>query len=99
MEIRGICPPQLQRAALEAGAFSLAHLYYHAPADVRDGLILRLMETPSPHEAACLMECLAMQGDDLALEILLELERHPAPLAPAAVRGPFRLRPVWRLDL
>ena len=26
MEIRGICPPQLQRAALEAGAFSLAHL-------------------------------------------------------------------------
>lgn len=79
MEIRGICPPQLQRAALEAGAFSLAHLYYHAPADVRDGLILRLMETPSPHEAACLMECLAMQGDDLALEILLELERHPRP--------------------
>lgn len=79
MEIRGICPPQLQRAALEAGAFSLAHLYYRAPGDVRDGLIRRLMETQSPHEAACLMECLAMQGDDRSLEVLLELELHPRP--------------------
>ncbi len=79
ISIRGLWSEDLQRAALDAGAFSLAQLYYHAPADVRDGLIRRLMETQSSHEAGNLMECLAMQGDDEALAALLDLERHPKP--------------------
>lgn len=79
IQIRGLWPRKLQRAALAAGVYSLEQLYYHAPSDVRDELIRRLMEAQAPREAARLMECLAMQGGDLALDALLELERHPRP--------------------
>lgn len=79
IDYRGICPPELSWAAWKAGAFSLAKIYYRAPADVRDGLIKSLMETEDAHLAGKLMECLAMQGDDQALAVLYELERHPKP--------------------
>lgn len=58
---------------------NLYEIYYRAPADVRDGLISALLETDNSHEAGILMSCLAMQGDDKALETLLELERNPRP--------------------
>lgn len=76
---RDAVTPEIQRAAVEARIFWPAAVYYHAPADVRDALILVLLETKNPDEASRLMMCLAMQGDDKALEILAELERSPRP--------------------
>lgn len=52
-------------------------MYYHAPEDVRDGLIDALLETEKASEAEKLLSCLAMQGDDKVLETFLELDRHP----------------------
>ena len=71
--------PEIQRAALAAEVFYPCELYYHAPEDVRDGLIAILLKTESAHKAGKLMSCLAMQGDDKAMETLLELERNPRP--------------------
>ncbi len=77
IDLRGVISEKVQRAALAAGAFELAKVYYHAPKDVRDGLIGRLMNTEDSREASWLMECLAMQGDEKALQTLYELECHP----------------------
>lgn len=52
---------------------------YHAPADMRDGLIHALLSTEDSSEASNLMCCLAFQGDEKAMETLLELERNPRP--------------------
>ena len=71
--------PEIQRAALAAEGFYPNELYYHAPDDVRDGLIAALLKTEDSYEAGNLMSCLAFQGDDKALETLLELERNPRP--------------------
>ena len=71
--------PAISRAALAARTFWPPALYYHAPADVRDGLIAALMETEAAQEANELMMCLGMQGDDRALAALLALEREPRP--------------------
>ena len=71
--------PEIQRAALAAEVFWPCELYYHAPADVRDGMIHALLSTEDFSEASNLMCCLAFQGDNRALEILLELERSPRP--------------------
>lgn len=79
LEVHGIFPPALQLAAAQAGVTCLEQLYYHAPAQVRDILIERLLAAEDPHEAGKLMCCLAMQGDDRALAVLLDLERHPRP--------------------
>jgi hypothetical protein len=46
---------------------------------VRDGLIHALLSTENSSEASNLMSCLAMQGDDKAMETLLELEQNPRP--------------------
>ena len=70
---------EIQRAALAAEVFWPCEIYYHAPADVRDGLIHALLSTENSSEASNLMSCLAMQGDDKALAALLELERNPRP--------------------
>lgn len=74
---RGIFPEELQRAAVMAGVFYLDKLYYHAPADVRDMLIEKLLKVQDSLQASRLLKCLAMQGDDRALEVMLELEHHP----------------------
>ena len=79
LSYRDAVTPKLQRAALAAEVFYPCELYYRAPEDVRDGLIAALLETEDSHEAGCLMCCLAMQGDDRALETLLDLERNPRP--------------------
>ena len=69
--------PEIQRVALAAEVFWPCEIYYHAPADVRDGLIHALLSTEDSSEASNLMCCLAFQGDGRALETLLELENHP----------------------
>ena len=71
--------PEIQRAALAAEVFWPCEIYYHAPADVRDGLIHALLSAEYSSAASNLMSCLAMQGDDKAMETLLELEQHPRP--------------------
>lgn len=68
---------EIQRAALAAKVFFPCEIYYHAPEDVRDGLIAALLESCNANDAANLMSCLAMQGDEKALETLLELEQNP----------------------
>ena len=71
--------PEIQRAALAAEMFWPCEIYYHAPADVRDGLIHALLSAEYSSAASNLMSCLAMQGDDKAMETLLELERNHLP--------------------
>ena len=70
---------EIQRTASAEQAYYPCELYYHAPEDARDDLIAALLSTKDSGEAADLMCCLAMQGDDKALETLLELERNPRP--------------------
>lgn len=76
---RGVCPPELQRVVVQADIQSLERFCYHAPADVREMLIERLYQAEDAHEAANLMCCLAMQGDEQALTALFELEKNPRP--------------------
>lgn len=76
---RDAITPRIQRAALAAEVYYPCELYYHAPEDVRDGLIHALLSAEDSSEASELMCCLAMQGDDRALETLLELEKYPRP--------------------
>ncbi len=70
---------KIQRAALAEEVFYPSEIYCRAPEDVRDGLILALLSTEDAGEASNLMCCLAMQGDDRALETLWELEKCPRP--------------------
>ena len=77
LNFHDVCPPELQRAAAKHKVTQLDKIYYHAPADVRDTLIHYLQETENPMEAANYMCCLAMQGDETSLEVLLELQTNP----------------------
>ena len=79
LSYRDAITPEIQRAALAAEVFYPCEIYYHASADVRDGLIAALLKTGNSHEAGNLMSCLAFQGDDKAMAALLELERNPRP--------------------
>ena len=79
LEYHDAITPEIQRAALAAEVFWPCEIYYHAPADVRDGLIHALLSAEYSSAASNLMSCLAMQGDDKAMETLLELERNPRP--------------------
>ena len=76
---RDAITPEIQRAALAAEVFLPCELYYHAPEDVRNGLIHALLSTEDSSEVSILMSCLAMQWDDKTLAALLELERNPRP--------------------
>ena len=88
INVHGIFSPELARAALEKEVFRPSENYYHAPMDVRDGLTARLLETEDPQTAGNLMCCLAMQGDDKALDTLYELEQHPRPWREKLYVGP-----------
>ena len=88
INIHGIFSPELARAALEKEVYHPSEIYYHAPEDVRDGLIARLLETEDSRTAGNLMCCLAMQGDDKALETLYELEQNPRPWREKLYVGP-----------
>ena len=85
-------------AALAAEVFWPCEIYDHAPADVRDGLIHALLSTENSSEASNLMSCLAMQGDDKAMETLLELELKSPTLAQGPLCEPVQLCADWRLD-
>ena len=71
--------PEIQRQAVAHQIYSPSAIYYRAPEDVRDQLIAALDQAVYQDTASELMSCLAMQGDDKALETLLALERHPRP--------------------
>ena len=64
--------------------------------DVRDGLIHALLSAEYSSAASNLMSCLAMQGDDKAMETLLELERNPRPWRKGCLlyTAWFTVRPV-----
>ena len=85
--------PEIQRAALAAEVFWPCELYYHAPEDVRDALVAALLKAEYSRNAADLMSCLSMQGDDKAMETLLELERNPRlDLRQGGPENPAQLR-------
>ncbi|WP_338335863.1 hypothetical protein [Marseilla massiliensis] len=77
--VHGRTDEELQRAALKAEVYGHNEIYYHAPADVRDELIRRLMASTNSNEAGQLLACVAMQGDDVSLKALVELENNPRP--------------------
>lgn len=79
LSYRDAITSKIQRAAFAANVFHPCELYYRTPADVWDGLISILLPTEDSHEAANLMNCLAIQRDNEAMETLLELERNPHP--------------------
>ncbi len=66
---------ELQRAAVKKRLIIHVQYIIKAPEDVRDSLIAALMNCNDVRIASHLMECLAMQGDDKSLEILLELKK------------------------
>ena len=70
LSYRDAITPEIQRSALAAEVFWPCELYYHAPDDVRDGLIHALLSTENSSEASNLMSCLVMQGDDKAMEVI-----------------------------
>ena len=92
--------PEIQRAALAAEVFWPCELYYHAPEDVRDSLVAALLKAEYSRNAADLMSCLSMQGDDKAMETLLELERNPRPWRKGLYVDPSSYAQIGRrLDL
>ena len=99
LSYRDAITPEIQRAALDAEVFSPCELYYHAPEDVRDALVAALLKAEYSRNAADLMSCLAMQGDDKAMETLLELETKSPALAQGPLCGPVQLCADRRLDL
>ena len=100
LSYRDAITPEIQRAALAAEVFWPCEIYYHAPADVRDGLIHSLLSTEDSSAASNLMSCLAMQGDDKAMETLLELERNPRPWRKGLYADPSSYAQIggWTFD-
>lgn len=92
--------PEIQRKAVLEEVYRPNEIYYKAPADVRDQLISKLLNTNSYSEAADLMSCLAMQGDDVALSTLHELEKHPRPWTSGLFVGPASYAELggWTFD-
>lgn len=92
--------PEIPRKAVLEEVYRPNEIYYKAPADVRDQLISKLLNTNSYSEAADLMSCLAMQGDDVALSTLHELEQHPRPWTSGLYVGPASYAELggWTFD-
>ena len=74
---RNIDLKDIAKKALEKKIYYPEVFYYKADKDIRDELIKRINETEDPSQGASLLSCLAMQGDDKALECLYNLEIHP----------------------
>ena len=100
LSYRNAITPEIQRAALAAEVFWPCELYYHAPEDVRDALVAALLKAEYSRNAAELMSCLAMQGDDKAMETLLELERNPRPWRKGLYVDPYSYAQIggWTFD-
>ena len=62
-----------------SGSQKSAVSYTHLDVYKRQGLIHALLSAEYSSAASNLMRCLAMQGDDKAMETLLELKRNPRP--------------------
>lgn len=77
LSYRGIISPEVVREAIKVKNYYPYEMYYHAPSDVRDKLIDDLLKTDIPIEASRILMCLGMQGDDISLKTLLELEKNP----------------------
>ncbi len=77
LSYHGVISKDLQRAAVKEKLFYPAEIYYQVPEDVRDELIKCLMSTDNSMDASHLLCCLAMQGDNKALDALYELKKHP----------------------
>lgn len=72
---RGMCPPELQQAALANALYSLPELYYKASADICESLVLSLMQTECIDEAEQLLYCIAMTNNKKALQTFYKLEQ------------------------
>ena len=92
--------PEMQRKAVSQQIYRPCEIYYKAPVDVRDRLVSELLGTRSCSDAADLMSCLAMQGDDVALSTLCELEQHPRPWRSGLYVGPASYAELggWSFD-
>lgn len=75
----GIVSQEVARKAVKSKMYYPAEIYYNAPADVRDELIKKLLATEDSLEANRILSCLGMQGDDISLKTLLELDKNPLP--------------------
>ncbi len=100
LSYHGVISADLQRAAVKAKVLRPAELYYQAPEDVRDELIRLLRSAEDALTASWLMSCLAMQGDDAALDALCELKRHPMAWRKGLYADPdiYAQRGGWTFD-
>lgn len=74
---KGVASSDIQLAAASSNVIYEPSLFYRACSAARDVLISKLRATRDRQEADLLMQCLAMQADDLTLATLKELEEHP----------------------
>ena len=77
LSYHGIVSKTLQRVAVRSGVFYPFEIYYHAPEDVRNMLLEKLMSAEDTLEASNLLRCLAMQGDDVTLGAFYKLKKEP----------------------
>ena len=74
---RNIDLKDIVKKALEKNIYYPEVFYYKASAEIRDELIKRIKATKDYSEGANLLSCLAMQGDDVALDCLYDFEMNP----------------------
>lgn len=90
VHLHGILSEELQQIALDNRIYFRDEIFYHAPDHVRDELIRRLFATEDADEAGYLMSCVAMQGDDVSMQALRELEENPRPWRKKLYADPSR---------
>lgn len=76
---KGIYDQRIAQAALDKEVLYPSYIYYKTNEDIRDQLINKLYLTDDSSEASSLMCCIAMQGDEKALEVLKYVEDNPRP--------------------
>ena len=74
---RNIDLKDIAKKALEKKIYYPEVFYYKASEEIRDELIKRIKATKDYSEGANLLSCLAMQGDDTALDCLYDFEMNP----------------------
>ena len=74
---RNIDLKDIVKKALEKNIYYPEVFYYKASEEIRDELIKRIRATKDYSEGANLLSCLAMQGDDVALDCLYDFEMNP----------------------
>lgn len=74
---RNIDLKDIAKKALEKKIYYPEVFYYKASEEIRDELIKRIKATKDYSEGASLLSCLAMQGDDVSLDCLYDLEMNP----------------------